>query len=48
MPVVTVDTTEDTQTFQTDQDEAREVGSRWRKIFLLTCKYFFRWKILDN
>ena len=30
MPVVTVDTTEDTQTFQTDQDEAREVGgSGW-------------------
>ena len=28
MPVVTVDTTEDTQTFQTDQDEAREVRMR--------------------
>ena len=38
--MVTVDTTEDTQTFQTDQDEAREVGSRWGKIFLLSCKYF--------
>ena len=28
VPVVTVDTTEDTQTFQTDQDEAREVGEQ--------------------
>ena len=26
VPVVTVDTTEDTQTFQTDQDEERELG----------------------